>query len=718
MDVKNEVLYRVYFLLFGIVVPAAILLVYRTVDIAILQGDRWRAMGENSYVRERTIEAERGNILTADGSLLATSVPYFDIYFDPYAASQEDYEKNLDTLAYCLATFVDRTYTVGGMQQYLTELRDTTINRNRHILIKRQATYAEKKKIEEFPLFDMGQYRGGFIAEKRSERKRPFGVLARRTVGYVRDDAQPIGLEGYYNDVLGGQPGKEFMVCVDRRHDLWIPTEDLTSIEPKSGDDIVTTIDVNIQDIAENSLLKAMQYHDAEWGTAVVMEVQTGAIKAIANLGRSEEGWFETYNYAVGYATEPGSTFKLASMMAMMEDGYINLDDSVSIEHGVTQYYNDILEDSSPESTKLDTITIRRAFEMSSNVGVSKLVNYYYGKKEELNHNQGATLFIDRIKSFNLNLPTGIEIDGEASPYVKEAYSDKDFWSGTTLPWMAIGYETRLTPLQLLNFYNSVANNGTMMKPMLVSEVRRFGQTVRSFKPTVVKRKIASKNTLLKARELLEGVVERGTAAKLKTDEYRFAGKTGTAQLNYRRRSGKTMIGGYQASFVGYFPADKPMYSCIVMISRPRQNGIYGSDVAGPVFREIADKCYYSILSLHDPLNKGPRPVLASNMLPSRDAGRSSDMLEVLDFLGLHYYGKPAGEISLVSAKSDSLIVENRTMLEDKVPSVIGMGLRDALYVLENRGLQVKASGVGKVVTQSLMPGTRARGQTISIRLN
>ncbi|MBK8706815.1 MAG: hypothetical protein IPN33_26730 [Saprospiraceae bacterium] len=414
MDVKNEVLYRVYFLLFGMVIPAAIIVIYRTIDIAVIDGERWRAEGQNSYVRERDIEAERGNILATDGSLLATSVPFFDIYFDPYAASEEDFQKNVDSLAYCMATYVDRSFTVGGMRQFLTELRDTNINRNRHILIKKQATYTEKKRIEQFPLLNL-----------RSERKRPFGLLARRTVGYVRTDAQPIGLEGYYDDVLGGQPGKEFMVCVDRKHDLWIPTEDLTSIEPKSGDDIVTTIDVNIQDITENALLRALQYHNADWGTAVVMEVKTGAIRAIANLGKNEEGWFETYNYAVGYATEPGSTFKLASMMALLEDNMINLEDSVSIEHGVTQYYEDVLEDSSPESKELDTITVRRAFEMSSNVGVSKMVTQAYGERNALNNNEGAARYIAHMKAFNLHLPTGIDIEGEASPYIKEAFSEK-----------------------------------------------------------------------------------------------------------------------------------------------------------------------------------------------------------------------------------------------------------------------------------------------------
>jgi len=714
MDVKNEVLYRVYFLLFGIVVPAAIILFYRTIDIAVVQGQKWRDKGERNYIELREVEADRGNILADDGTLLATSVPYFDIYFDPLAPSAKDFEKNVDSLAYCLANHTDKSYTVGGFREYLLGLRDAG---NRNVLIKSKVSYTEKKMMEQFPLFNLGQFKGGFIARKRSERKRPFGLLARRTIGYVRDDFMPVGVEAYFDEVLGGQPGKQYMVRVDAKRDLWVPVEDLTSIEPKSGDDVITTIDINLQAITETALLRAVQHHNAEWGSAILMETKTGAIKAIANLGRTDEGWFETYNYAIATATEPGSTFKLASIMALIEDGHVSLDDSLDIQKGKADFYKETMEDSSPFSAKIDTTTIKRAFQISSNVGIAKLVQQHYGEKSRENDNKGAAQFIERLKAFNLHLPTGIELDGEANPFIKEAYSAKDQWSGTTLPWMAIGYEVRLTPLQLLTFFNTVANDGELVKPMLVSEIRRFGETIETFPYTVVKDRIASKKTIEQAKELLESVVDNGTAYKLKTDRYRFAGKTGTAQVNYHRTEGGNRIGGYQASFVGYFPAEAPMYSCIVVINKPKQAGYYGSDVAGPVFREIADRCFDVVVDLQKPINQGPRPMLVENTLPSRDVGKKEDMKVILDFLKMPYFDRSAAETVALNPSADSLLMETRNLGTDRVPNVVGMGLRDALFALENRKLKVQVNGFGKVVSQSLPPGVPAKGRPIRINL-
>jgi cell division protein FtsI (penicillin-binding protein 3) len=718
MDIKNEVLYRVYFLLFGILLPVAGLLLYKTVVISYVEGEHWRELGQKNYLAYRTIEAERGNILAADGSLLATSIPYFNISMDPNSSgmSSSDWEESLDSLAFCLATLVDTRYTVGGYRDYLQAQRNAGA---RYVSIKKKAPYAEKNMIERFPLFNKGRLKGGFIAEKLSERKRPFGLLAQRTIGYVREGAKPVGLEGYFDEVLGGTPGKQLAIKVDPKEDLWMPVDDLTLIEPETGNDIVTTLDVNLQDIVENALYRAMNYHNADWGTAILMEVETGYIRAVANLEKLEDeaGWWETYNHAVGSAVEPGSTFKLASIMALLEDGYINLEDSIDIEKGQTEFYDEVLEDSSPESFKLDSISIRRAFEMSSNVGMAKLVDKFYGRKEKINRNEGAERFIRRLKEFNLNLPTGIEINGEAEPYIKEAYNTLDQWSGTTVPWMSIGYELEITPLQLLNFYNAVANDGVMMKPMLVTEIQRFGETIERIKPIALKQRIASRGTIEKAQELLEGVVERGTAYKLKTDRYSFAGKTGTAQVGYRRGSNGTRVRGYRASFVGYFPAENPVYSCIVMINRPRQNGIYGGDVAGPVFREIADKVFATELDMHPPINRQERPVLASNELPRYDLGYKPDIEAVLEFLEMPAYGEPETDFVLLNSTNDSLTLEQRNLPLDVVPSVVGMGLRDALYVLENRGLEVSVDGFGKVVLQSIKPGTRIQGQKILLTL-
>ena len=716
MNKKNEVLYRVYFLLFGIILPVAFILLYRTIKIAVVEGDRWREYGKDLYMEIRPVEAERGNILAADGSLLATSIPYFDIYMDPNSTgmSEEDFMENIDSLAQCIATQVDQTYTPGGFREYLLDRRAAG---DRYVLIKKRVSYAEKKKIEGFPLFNLGQMRGGFIARKSSERKRPFGILAQRTIGYIREGAKPVGLEGYFDEVLGGHPGQELMVRVDKGKDIWVPVNNLSDVEPQSGDDIRTTIDVNLQGITEEALMRAMNHHNAEWGAAVLMEVKTGAIRAVSNLGRTGDGWWETYNHAVGSATEPGSTFKLASIMALLEDGYVSLDDSIAIDSGRVAFYDEAMEDSSPASFSIDSTTVRQAFEMSSNVGMAKMVDHFYSQKKKVNNNEGAARFIRHLKEFNLHLPTGIEIEGEANPYVKEAYSEEDQWSGITLPWMSTGYEVRLTPVQLLSFYNAVANDGTIMKPYLVSAIQRYGETVETFRPTVVKRRIASEKTIAAAKELLEGVVERGTAEKLKSDDYRFAGKTGTAQINYRRSGSGRRIGGYQASFAGYFPVEDPVYSCIVVIRNPRQNGIYGADVAGPVFREIADRCFASRVELHEPVNRKVKPLLAANELPSYDVGKKDDIEQVLRYLGLAYYGHPETDMGVLMARSDSLSLERRTMPEKVVPSVIGMGLRDALFVLENRGLKVDVKGYGKVKQQSIRAGTQARGQTIRLTL-
>lgn len=718
MDIKNEVLYRVYGLVFGIFVPISIVLFYKTVYISWWEGEEWREEGDELYVDWRSVEAERGNIMAEDGSLLATSVPYYDLYFDPNSTgmSEQDFMHNLDTLAQCLATFVMTDKTVGGVRQDLLTWRNEG---KRYVPIKRKVSYTEKQYIERFPLFNLGQMRGGLIVQRMSERKKPFGVLGHRTIGYVREGANPVGLEGFFHETLGGEDGKVMMLNVDRTNNIWVPMEDLAEVEPKSGNDIKTTIDVNLQDIVENALYRGLNYHNADWGTAILMEVETGEVKAIANLGRTDSGenWWETYNFAVGWAIEPGSTFKLASIMALLEDGYVNLKDTVDIERGKTEFYEETMEDSSPFSFNIDSTTVKRAFEISSNVGMAKLVTAAYGSKNRKNNNKAAAAYIERLKSFNLHLPTGIEIGGEANPYIKEAYSDEDQWSGVTLPWMSIGYELRLTPLQLLTFYNAVANDGEMVKPYLVSEVQRFGETVERFRPVVLKRKIASPNTIKQAKELLEAVVEDGTAYKLKTDRFSFAGKTGTAQVNYKRGKKGTRIGGYQASFVGYFPAEKPKYSCIVVVNKPKQNGFYGSDVAGPVFKEIAEKCYGSKLDLHQPMNNNPKPILASRELPRNDIGLKEDMEAVLQFLNMPYYGDPSTEMTRLTVEGDSLIVERRTLEENRVPNVVGMGLRDALFVLENRGLKVRIDGFGKVARQSLLPGTQIQGQTVLLSL-
>ncbi len=708
--VKNELLVRVYVVLAAIIAVAAIIF-GRTYHIAIVEGEKWRSKGEALYVQERPIEAERGNILAADGSMLATSMPYYDISFDPNSSAIDSIEwvRNLDSLAYCLATFVNPEYTPGGMKQYLLEQKAAG---KRYVPIARNATLEEKELIASFPLFRLGQFKGGLIIEQKYLRERPFGILANRTIGYVSGDTIKVGLEGGFDDVLRGEEGSQLMYRIG--DGVWIPLDNLASIQPSPGKDLLTTIDINLQDIVENALSKAMLNTKAAHGTAILMEVETGAIRAIANLGWTRQGQlWETYNFAIGAATEPGSTFKLASVLALLDDAYVDLDDSVDLEQGRTLYFDAELQDAYQHG--YNNVTVKQAFEMSSNVGISKLVQHYYGE------NNRADAFLAKIHDFFLDRPTGIEIPGEPAPLFKKPYSKEDGWSGTTLPWMAIGYELQLTPLQLLTFYNAVANDGVYVKPYIAQELQRYGKTVKRFPVTQVKGRIASKSAIRKAKQMLEGVVESpwGTAHAYATSEFRFAGKTGTAQLGYKRLESRTQLKGYQASFVGYFPAEKPVYSCIVLVNMPRQGGFYGGEVALPVFREIAEKTMVTKMNLYPVVNGGRKLALAASALPNYDAGWTDDLRRVLKGFDMPYHflaSEPWGV--LIATAPDSLKLVNRTTRPKLVPNVLGMGLRDALFLLENAGLEVRINGnVGKVREQSIRPGMPARGQVIYLRL-
>jgi len=426
------------------------------------------------------------------------------------------------------------------------------------------------------------------------------------------------------------------------------------------------------------------------YGVAIVMEVKTGAIKAIANLEKYKEKqkWGEIYNHAVASLYEPGSTYKLASIMALLEDGHIELDDIIELDSGRYEFYDELLIDSGKESYETDSTTIQRAFEISSNVGIAKMIDKYYNRNAKT-----AKQFIKRIKSFNLNSMTGIEIEGEGKPYVKEANSEEHLWSGITLPWMAMGYETMLTPLQLLNFYNAVANDGRMMKPYLVKEIQQEGETLQKFPPIVTKRQIASNSTIRAVKTLLEGVVERGTAEKLKSSRYKFAAKTGTSELNYHRLNNKASDLKHVASFAGYFPAENPIYSCIVVIKDPKVGSHYGGVLAGPVFRQIADKCFDTQPAFYNSMNTKIVDRLPTAALPHNNLGYRDDFEAILTTLDMDYTTRTKNEWS------------------------VGMGLRDALYLLENKGLRVKVTGAGKVRKQSIIPGTRIRGQEIKLFL-
>ena len=708
---KNEVLVRVYMVTI-IVLMVAVAIIVKATRLVVVEGDMWRKRSVDKYVSYRDVLGDRGNILSADGSLLATSIPYYDIYWDPSPVALDDdvFKLNLDSLAISISSYLTPNITAEAWKEALWQ---NHTNKNIHYVpIAKNLTYDQMQVVKNFPLFRYGKNVGGFIAVKINKREHPFKTLALRTLGYVKDGANPIGLEGKFDKTLSGDAGKMLVQKLNTAGDIVVPINDLAEIEPRNGVDLVTTLDVNIQDITQSALIHTLNTFQAEHGCAIVMEVKTGKIKAISNIGKSEDGknWWEDYNYAIGTAIEPGSTWKLASVLSLLEDGAIHLSDTVDIENGSTQYYDAVLEDH--ERTNKRLITVKEAFSQSSNVGISKLVFQAYKDKPKA--------YIKHLKDFMLSVPTDIEVLGEAAPYIKDPENAADQWSGISLPWMSIGYELKITPLQLLTFYNAVANDGQMMKPYLVSETQRYGETLQTYKPTVIKKRIASKNSIDQAKELLESVIEPGgTAAKWRTPNYRFAGKTGTAQLNYAQEKTSKHTGGYQGSFVGYFPADNPVYSCIVVIYKPK-SGFYGGVVAAPVFREIADKLTSSNIALSEPINEKGKPIPSPETLPS-DVGLRTDLLKTLQNVLLKHeiVGDINNEWTTVRPQSDTLMVAPKNIgTKKQIPSVIGMGLMDALYLLENRGLRVSFSGYGKVISQSLTPnGTAVSGQSISIKL-
>jgi cell division protein FtsI (penicillin-binding protein 3) len=695
-DIRKDILWRVYLvylvmLLFG----AAIIL--KVIYIQTFERGSLMEKSKKQSLQYFEVEAVRGNICDANGNLLVTSVPIFDIRMDVASPliSKQYFQNHVGGLAASLSKlFGDKSANT-----YKNELVRERRERNRYYLVKKDVTYDQLQKVKSFPIFNLGKNKGGLIIVNKSKREYPFGSLAIRTLGYEKkEDSIGVGIESAYSNYLGGENGKQLRRRINNGD--WVPVSDSEEIEPNNGDDVITTIDVNLQDVAESSLYEHLVHHDAEWGCAILMEVETGEIKAISNLSRNKngEGYREAYNYAIGWSFEPGSTFKLPSMLAMFEDGLDDLDDTLHIGKGITSYYGLKIRDIHP--IRDGKVTIREIFEASSNVGVSKLVTRMYNKKPQK--------YIDRLNDMSLNEKTDIKLPGEADPFIKNTKHPS--WSKVSLPFMSIGYEVKLTPLQILTFYNAVANDGRMVKPMFVKEIQHSGHTVKTFKTEVINSSICSRSSIRKAKEILEGVVERGTAITLSKSVYKIAGKTGTAQI-----AGKGYDkSNYNASFVGYFPADDPKYSCIVVISRP-QGAYYASTVAVPVFQDIADKVYATNISLQTHEEEKYEKIT----YPVHATGLPDELEMIYDKLDIPLDDEITKAEWALSVKSDSIVkLDKKTIKEGMVPSVKGMGAKDAIYILENMGLKVNLIGRGFVREQSIPPGSKAvKGSQIILKL-
>jgi len=698
-NIRKDILRRVLFV-YALMLVFAVIIVARTMYIQFAEGDKWREKANSYALKNIIIEPNRGDICASDGRLLASSVPYYDIRMDlkSEALTSDIFNNNVDSLAF----YLSKLFESKTKKQYKKELIDARKKGSRYHLIRKRATYLELKKLKTFPILKLGQFKGGLIVEQDNRRVKPFSNLASRTLGYLSKDAKvpKVGLEGAYDSYLRGTQGVKLMQKISGN--VWKAVNDGNEVEPVDGNNLITTIDINFQDVAENALMKNLQIQEADHGCAVLMEVNTGDIKAIANLERLDNGTYrETYNYAIGESTEPGSTFKLASLMVALDDGLIDLDDSIKTGNGVIKYYDITMRDTKPHGT----ITVQEALELSSNVGVSKKIVEKY-KDDPIR-------FVDKLYRMKLNEKLNIKIKGEGKPLIK--YPSDSMWSGVTLPQMSIGYEVQLTPLQILTFYNAVANNGKMVKPRFAKLLRNHGDTVKVFEQEIINPSICTIETIEKVKIMLEGVVERGTAKNLKNDNYKVAAKTGTAQIADRKH-GYGVKKTYLASIVGYFPADNPKYSCIVVVHSPSKDVYYGSSVAGPVFKEIADKVYATSLDIH------PEIAFIRNTidLPVCKKGYKSDITEVLNKLKINSVNNVKLDAEWVNASIDGdLIAISETETGNGlVPNVKGMSIKDAVFILENAGFVVDVYGKGKVKKQSLMPGKNYKtGDIIIIEL-
>ena len=641
---NSSVLSRFYSLVVGLTLFAFVL-IGKLIYIQFYIGEEGVNIGSGTIIKNVILEPSRGNIYSADGSILATSIPRYELHWDAIVPSETVFNLNKKILADSLELIMDRS-----SDEILKTIEKVRFNKNRYWLVAKNLSYSEYIRYKTFPIFNKSSYRGGLIAEQQIVREHPLGKIAERTIGYEKKDKNgkfiTVGLEGAFSQYLRGNSGLRLKQKI--ANGQWKPISDSNEKEPTEGYDLHTTLDVNIQDIAHNALLTQLEQFEAEHGTVVVMEVKTGAIKAIANLGRTQEGkYFEKLNYAVGESHEPGSTFKLMGMIAALEDKVIDVNTPIETGNGIMTFFGKYKVTDSKRGGH-GTISAARAFEVSSNVGLVKIVYDHYKSTPKQ--------FVDRLYNMGLNKPLGLPITGEGLPKIPYP-SDAD-WDGLDLPWMAYGYGISLTPLQTLTFYNAIANEGEMVKPRFINEISNFGNMpTKVFSKQIMNPSICSSETLTKVQDMMFNVVDKkwGTAHRIKDPMISMAGKTGTCQLDYTTDKME-----YIASFVGYFPAKKPKYSCIVVIHRPNKSkGYYGAIVAAPVFKKIAKKIF--------------------NDIPIKVTIKPSDLKKL----------------------------ENN-LKNDTIPNVVGMSKEGAKLLLQAIGLKIILKGEGNVKSQSIDPGIKA----------
>ena len=702
MDVKRDILWRVY-LSYILVILVCFAILGKAFYIQQIQGSYWRGLSDSLHQRIISIPAARGTIYSEDGQMLSTNMPQFDILIDfrvdpLHEKNGKLFRENIDSLSIALADlFKDQS-----SEKYKDDLTKAYEASEPNYEFKKKIDYRQYLTISKFPLFRLGRYKSGMIAVEKNTRLNPYENVGYRTIGLARDENK-VGLESSYDTVLAGQNGRQLVRAI--AGGVTVPVQEGEfEVAPETGKDIVSNIDVFIQEVTENALKKMMIANAAQTGVAMVMEVKTGKIKAIANLGKMGEGnYSENLNYATR-VTEPGSTFKLVTLLTALEQG-VTLESPINLEGGAWSYGGRAVKDAEPHG--IHETTVLHAFEESSNVGMAKLaVNHFV---------PNPSVYYKQLSKLRLDSTSGIDLQGEGRPQITRP-GDK-VWAATTLPWMGFGYAVAIAPIQTLTLYNSIANNGVMMRPYLVNAIKEEGKIIKSIGPKAYPWTVASPNTIKSLHTALEGVCTNGTAKKLFTNSlYKVAGKTGTALVANGTKGYTESV--FQSSFVGYFPAENPQYTiAVIIINHPHAANHFGASVAGPVWKEIADRLYSTYIQ--NKMEVTPVFHLKDSQLFNYALSKIS-LKTISQHLSIPYKDSSAGKDWVqVQGIGSNIKVAAQTISDTTMPNITGMKLQDALWICEKKGLLVKCTGKGKVVSQSIAQGqTIIKGQQIQIQLN
>ncbi len=681
-------------IIFLMILIFGIIIVLKLAHIQIIQGNKWRKRAAALNLEYRPIKAIRGNIYSNDNDLLATSLPYYKVAIDPSVIDKNTFDENIEALSIKLSNYF-QDKTPAYYKETIEKARE--IKRRYLILNKKKIDHNDKKEMSKWPIFNKGRNRGGVIFEKIEIRLKPFKNLASRTIGHVNENNKGAGLEFTYNKHLEGKDGEALF---QKTIGGWKMIQSTSEMKPTDGYDIETTIDTNIQDISQKCLKDALIESDADYGCVLIMEVKTGEIKAMVNLTRVDEGkYYETYNYTIGKQRDPGSTFKIISMMALLDKTNLKLTDEIDTGEGIYKYYDKEIRDWTHRKGGFGVLSVQDIIEWSSNIGIALLVENSFG------HN--PYVFVDYIHNLGITKPLGFQMLGEAKPVIKNP-KDKS-WSGLTLAWMSHGYEIEFAPIHILTLYNAIANNGKMIKPIIVKKIKSRNQTIKTYQTSTVKRKICSDNTLKKIKFLLEGVVSRGAAKGIKKGIYSIAGKSGTAQRHY----GGKYTNSWYVSFVGYFPTENPKYSCIVAVDNPKREKQYGSVMAAPILRKIADKIAIRDLDFYKKIeNKHTENENIKNVsLPRIRGGFKNDLIYLCKKLNIYSKNPPENSEWLrtkVDDENNLSWIPNLKVSKNQIPSIIGLTIKDAIYLLEKNGINFELEGKGnRISNQSLLPGTK-----------